>query len=333
MADAPDPIEIGIVLRTNILLGVVHGLTDLFRITDDLSRVRLGLKSPVLRVTHFSDTGAAGIVRTFDTLPDSGFHSDLVGPRMVIIPPRQTSDEGIEMSVKWADWLKARHAEGSVLGSICGGTFLLAQTGLLDGRRATTHKPSEPDLATLFPAIEVDVNASLTEEDDIITVGAVMAWTDLALVVVRRLLGSTAMMDTARFMSIEPPSLEQRFQKTFLPNMNHGDSAVLRSQYELHARGPSGINVNDMAKWSGLETRTFTRRFHRATGLRPGEYRQKLGIEKARELLEANTVPISQVASDIGYGDIASFRLTFAKQTGFSPSDYRSRFGHSRTID
>lgn len=332
MTQAPAPIEVGIVLRPEILLGVVYGLTDLFRITDDLSRVRLGSEEPVLRVTHFSDTGAGGILRTFDTLPDVDLPNGHEGLKIIIIPPRQTSDQGIEIDRKWSDWLRVRHAEGVVLASICGGTFLLAQTGLLDGRRATTHTPSAPEFAALFPSVDVDTNALLTEEDDIITVGGVMAWTDLALVIVRRFLGATAMMETARFMRIEPPSREQRFYKTFLPDMNHGDSAVLKSQYELHARGPSGITVNDMAKWSGLEPRTFTRRFHGATGLRPSEYRQMLRIEKARELLEANAVPISQVAFDVGYGDIASFRSTFAKQTGLSPSDYRKRFGHAGVI-
>ena len=311
------------------MLGVVHGLTDLFRISDDLSRARLRSEAPLLRVTHFSDTGVGGILRTFDTLPDVDLPKGYDGLKIVIIPPRQTSDQGIEMDRKWADWLKALHAEGVVLGSICGGAFLLAQTGLLDGRRATTHAPSAPEFAARFPSVDVDSNALLTEEDDIITVGGVMAWTDLALVIVRRFLGATAMVETARFMRIEPPSLEQRFYKTFLPDMNHGDGAVLRSQYELHARGPSGITVDHMAKWSGLEPRTFARRFQVATGFRPSEYRQKLRIEKARELLEANALPISQVAFDIGYGDIASFRSIFTQQTGFSPSDYRKRFGHA----
>ncbi|MEG8044598.1 helix-turn-helix domain-containing protein [Sphingomonas sp. LR59] len=338
---APRPVEIAIVVRDKVMLGIVHGLTDLFRITDDLSRVRLGMDAPVVRLSHFADTGAGGIMRTFDTVPDapnavesaigsatrSATRSDV--PSVIIIPPCETAALGIETDRKWSDWLTARHAAGAVLGSICGGTFLLAQTGLLDGRRATTHLICAPDLATMFPAVQVDFDALLTEEDDLITVGGVMAWTDLGLVVVRRLLGAVAMMETARFMMIDPPGREQRFYSTFSPEMGHGDAAILKTQRHLHARGPLKASVTDMAGWSGLELRTFARRFHGATGLRPNEYHQRLRIEKAREMLETTTTPINQVAYDVGYGDPGSFRLTFSKLMGLSPRDYRKRFGHT----
>lgn len=330
---APRPVEIAIVVRDKVMLGIVHGLTDLFRITDDLSRMRLGVDAPVVRLSHFADTGAGGIMRTFDTVPDAitvtgaAIQPDM--PSVIIIPPCETAALGIETDRKWSDWLTARHAAGAVLGSICGGTFLLAQTGLLDGRRATTHLICAPDLATMFPAVQVDFDALLTEEDDLITVGGVMAWTDLGLVVVRRLLGAVAMMETARFMMIDPPGREQRFYSTFSPEMGHGDAAILKTQRHLHARGPLKASVTDMAGWSGLELRTFARRFHGATGLRPNEYHQRLRIEKAREMLETTTTPINQVAYDVGYGDPGSFRLTFSKLMGLSPRDYRKRFGHA----
>lgn len=326
------PVEIAIVLRNKVMLGIVHGLNDLFRITDDLSRVRLGVEAPVIRLSHFADTGAGGIMRTFDTVPDAHLAGGLDVPRVIIIPPCETAALGIEADSKWSDWLTARHAEGAVLGSICGGTFLLAQTGLLDGRRATTHLLCAPDLATMFPAVLVDIDALLTEEDDLITVGGVMAWTDLGLVIVRRLLGAAAMMETARFMMIDPPGREQRFYKTFSPKMEHGDAAILKTQRQLHACGPLKATVTDMADWSGLGMRTFARRFYGATGLRPNDYHQRWRIEQARELLENTMAPIKRVASDVGYGDPAAFRMTFSKLTGLSPSDYRKRFGHGAQL-
>ena len=156
-----------------------------------------------------------------------------------------------------------------------------------------------------------------------------MAWTDLGLVIVRRLLGTKAMMETARFMMIDPPGREQRFYKTFSPEMNHGDMPVLKAQRRLHAERLSGLSVADMAEWSGLEMRTFVRRFRAATGLRPHEYHQQLRVEKARELLETTTDTIADVAADVGHVDPASFRKLFTQLTGLSPSDYRKRFGHA----
>ena len=330
MTSAPIPLEIAIVVRERTLLGIVHGLTDLFRITAQLSRERLGSDHPMLRLSHFADTGAGGIARTFDSLAGTSQPDEQSCARVVIVPPRETAILGIEAGPKWSDWLIAQHAGGAILTSICGGTFLLAQTGLLDGRRATGHSCTTADLTTSFPAVDVDMDAVRTEEADIITVGGIMAWTDLALVIVRRLLGNAAMLATADFMMLQPPNREQRFHKTFTPEMNHGDGAILKSQYEIHARPHSGITVKDMAHWAGLELRTFSRRFHSATGLRPNEYRLKLRMEKARELLEANTAPISQVAFDAGYDDIASFRQAFVNEMGLRPNEYRKKFGHIR---
>jgi transcriptional regulator GlxA family with amidase domain len=329
MAYMTAPIEIGIVLRDKTMLGIVHGLNDLFRITDDLSREKLKTTTPVLRITHYADTGGGGIMRTFDTAPEFDQPGEQRAPTVIIIPSCETAALGIEVDRKWADWLTAHHADGSILGSICGGTFLLAQTGLLDGHRATTHLLCAPELATMFPAVNVDIDALLTEEDDLITVGGVMAWTDLGLVIVRRLLGTAAMMATARFMMIDPPGREQRFYKTFSPNMDHGDVQILVAQEKIHARGTCDFSVTDMAEWAGLEKRTFIRRFFGATGLRPNEYHQHMRVEKARALLETTTEGIAKVAWDVGYSDPASFRSLFTKITGLSPSAYRKRFGHT----
>ncbi|RYE98994.1 MAG: hypothetical protein EOO77_36275, partial [Oxalobacteraceae bacterium] len=103
--------------------------------------------------------------------------NDWQAPSCIIIPPCQTAAQGSVIHPTWSNWLIAHHAEGAVLGSICGGTFLLAQTGLLDGRRATTHLLCAPDLAMMYPAVDVDVDALMIDDDDMITVGGVMAWT------------------------------------------------------------------------------------------------------------------------------------------------------------
>ena len=215
------------------------------------------------------------------------------------------------------------------MGSICGGTFLLAQTGLLDGRRATTHLLCAPDLAMMYPAVDVDVDALIIDDDDMITVGGVMAWTDLGLVIVERLLGDDAMRETARFMMIDLPNRQQRFYSVFSPRREHGDLAISKAQHQVHRRANSRYKVADMAEWSGLEIRTFIRRFHAATGLRPNEYYQRMRIEDARKLLETTTETTAKVGWDVSYDDIASFRTLFSRLTGLTPSDHRKRFRYS----
>lgn len=207
---------------------------------------------------------------------------------------------------------------------------MLAEAGLLSGRAATTHWAYRDALAIRFPDIALDTDRLVIDDGDIITAGGYMAWTDLGLKLVDRVLGPTVMMDTARFMLVDPPGREQRIYSPFAPRLNHGDEAILKVQHWLQARGARDVTLATMAEHAALEERTFLRRFRNATGLKPTEYCQHLRVGKAREMLEATTRSIDQIAWDVGYDDPGSFRKIFARITGLAPGDYRRRFGAER---
>lgn len=318
MSITPDLPEIGILLRKNSMLSVVHGLKDLFEIAESLARVHLGSDTPLMRVSLFAET-AEGVER----MDAPGVTGE---PSVIIVPPLRTVAESMMENAPVSTWLRDRHAAGVTVAATCGGVFLLAQSGLLDGRLATTHWACARQLASSFPKIDVDADRLIIDDGDLITGGGMMAWADLALIVVNRILGRTAMLETARYMMIDPPGRQQRLYRIFSPDLNHGDAAVSLSQERLHRQGPSGVNISDMAGWAHLETRTFARRFYKATGFRPNEYCQRLRIDAAREKLEGTTVQIGQIAADVGYDDQASFRKVFARIIGLSPGDYRRRF-------
>jgi transcriptional regulator GlxA family with amidase domain len=167
----------------------------------------------------------------------------------------------------------------------------------------------------------------IVEDGDIITAAGVMAWTDLGLKLVDRLISPGVMMATARFLLVDPPGREQRYYSKFSPRLGHGDAAILKVQHWLQVQATQSAGLAEMAAQAGLEQRTFLRRFHRATGLRPTEYCQHLRVGKARELLELTTRSIDQIAFSVGYEDAGAFRKVFHKLVGLSPGDYRRRFG------
>ena len=123
------------------------------------------------------------------------------------------------------------------------------------------HWTHEQEFQTRFPAIRVDTRHLLIDEGDIITAGGLMAWTDLALRLVDRLLGATAMLDTARTFLINPPGLEQTRHGVFTPRLNHGDAAILKVQRWLEAADARDVDLASLVAQSGLEERTFLRRF------------------------------------------------------------------------
>jgi transcriptional regulator GlxA family with amidase domain len=313
--------EIGILLRERTLLGTAHGLTDLFHFANREAGARAGSEAPLLRLSHFAEVEGRIVRRDDPAGADGGV------PAFVIVPPRETIPLGMEAHDGAAAWLLRQHEAGAVLASVCGGAFLMARTGLLDGRSATTHWACAEALARDYPAVRVAADRMLIDEGDVITAGGMLAWADLGLLIVERLLGRAAMVDTARFMMIDPPGRQQRPYRPFRPRRDHGDQAVARAQALLHRPEAAAVAVTDLAASAGLAPRTFVRRFHRATGLRPGDYAQRLRIEAARHRLETTAQQIGEIAYGVGYSDPASFRKIFARITGLSPGDYRKRFG------
>ena len=327
MALVDPPAEIAILHYPGAQLSALHGLTDVFGIASDQSRLMGGATAPMLRVSHWClDTVAGPVVKTFDTHPGLANRPTvaIAGPSLRELPkdPAMLGTLGA--------WLRDRHREACVVCSVCSGAYLLARAGLLDGRTAL-HWCHAADFAQRFPAVRIDIDSLIVEDGDIITAGAVMAWTDLGLRIVNRLLGPTAMVATARFMLFDPAGREQRHYSGFAPRLNHGDAPVLRVQHWLQAIGARDVTVTAMAERAALEPRTFLRRFHRATGLRPTEYCQHLRIGRAREMLELSGRSVAQVAWEVGYADEAAFRRVFRKVVGLPPGAYRLRLGPERS--
>ncbi|HWU00038.1 MAG TPA: GlxA family transcriptional regulator [Terriglobales bacterium] len=336
MVTSDTPIEIGIVVYPGAQQAAVLGLTDLFAIADRAAADRAATgegaaEVPRLRVSHWalkegqlkdgSDT-AMPVSCTEDT------HADMPHrPLYLLLPPRLNGLPPAESNAALAPWLRALHAEGTVLGSVCAGAFVLAATGLLDKRAATTHWSYAETFAAQFPQIAVDTDKLIIDDGDIITAGGLMAWTDLGLRIVERLLGATVMLETARILLVDPAGREQRFYSSFAPKLHHGDKAILKVQHWLQGQATRDVTLADMAEQAGLEERTFLRRFHKATGLKPTEYCQHLCVGKAREMLEFSKQSVEQIAWAVGYEDAGAFRKVFQKVMGLSPGDYRRRFG------
>jgi transcriptional regulator GlxA family with amidase domain len=320
MATRDAPTEIAILAYPGSQLAAVHGLTDLFIEASRFSRELGGAGARMLRVTQWRVAHDSEDVECV-----LGARGELPAPPAVVIAPPTL--EGPPFPGRpLVKWLSDRHAEGATLCSICGGAFVLAETGLLDGRRATTHWSYAKEFAKRFPAVHVDADRLIIDDGDIVTAGAMMAWTDLGLKLIDRFLGSSVMLATARYFLIDPAGREQRFYSTFSPRFDHGDEAVLKVQHWLQKEGARDVSLAAMAAHARLEERTFLRRFRKATGLNPTEYCQRLRVGKARELLELTGRTIDQVAWEVGYDDAGAFRKVFQKVMGLGPADYRKRF-------
>jgi transcriptional regulator GlxA family with amidase domain len=322
---ASQPIEIGIVLYPGAQLSAVLGLTDLFGISNRFALRHGDENVPRIRVSHWQIKEIdSAPMRAFDTMPEATSQ-----PSALIVPPSMEDPARTATVSPYPDWLRQEHARGVTLGSVCAGAFLLAQTGLLDDRTATTHWVYADQLKKQFPRIRVDADRLVLDDGDIITAGGAMSWIDLGLKLLDRFFGATVMAETARMLLVDLPGREQRFYSCFSPRLTHGDAAVLKVQHWLQETGAKDMSLSTLAAVSSLEQRTFLRRFRRATGMTTSEYCQRLRVGKASELLQFGTSSVDRVSWEVGYNDPGAFRKVFVKIVGLTPSEYRQRFAAS----
>jgi transcriptional regulator GlxA family with amidase domain len=180
-------IEIGILLYPGAQMSAVLGLTDLFGVANRLSAEHGGTNPRELRISHWQlrDKPSYELVRVFDTHQQQP--QKLVG---LILPPNLNTDPHRGAIPELQRWVETQHASGCIVCSVCGGAFLLAKTGLLNGRSATTHWTFSQTLADRFPQIRVDTEKLIIDDGEIITAGGLMAWVDLGLKLVDRFPGS-----------------------------------------------------------------------------------------------------------------------------------------------
>jgi transcriptional regulator GlxA family with amidase domain len=314
--------EIGIVHYPGAQIACILGLTDLFGVA--LDQRRSG-QNPI-RVTHWQPRHG------HDVNLSCVYDSDPRGnpkPRTLIIPPTMVNLPEPDVPAGVVSWVRDRHAEGATLVSLCSGAFILAETGLVDGKSVATHQICAEALARRFPQIVVDVNRRIIDHGDIITAGGFLSWVDLALFLVDRILGPAIRAETARFVLSDPAAGEARYFSGFAPPLTHGDRAVLKAQEWVHMRDGRGVSLPAMATAAGLEQRTLLRRFASATGMTPIEYCRAVRIARARELLEGGQTSQKQIAQSLGYKDVASFARVFRKAVGSAPGAYRKRFGRN----
>jgi transcriptional regulator GlxA family with amidase domain len=313
--------EIGIVNYPGAQVASILGLTDLFGVAS-----RIALDQRPLRVTHWRpiDGRDANLSCVYDSAPHGSPQ-----PRTLVIPPTMVNLPDPDVPVGVVSWVRNRHAAGATLVSLCSGAFILAETGLVDGRSVATHQICAEALAKRFPQIVVDTNRRIIDYGDIITAGGFLAWVDVGLFLVDRILGPAMRAQTTRFVLSDPAAGEARYFTGFAPPQTHRDRAVLKAQEWVHMRDGRRVSLGAMAAAAGLERRTLLRRFATATGMTPIEYCRAVRVARARELLEGGDTSQKQIAQSLGYKDVASFARVFRKSVGLAPGAYRKRFGRN----
>lgn len=227
------------------------------------------------------------------------------------------------------DWVRRMYDQGAVLCSACSGIFLLAETGLFDGRDATVHFGYARAFAAAYPAVPIHPERVLViagRREELVSSGASTTWHDLVLYLIARYAGATVAQEIARLFALQWHQDGLAPYIVFEGRTDHGDAEIASAQQWLRKHFAVASPVEQMIRRSKLAERTFKRRFAAATGLPPIAYVQRLRVEDAKRRLERTDASIDEISWRVGYEDAAFFRRLFRRTTGMAPGAYRRRF-------
>jgi transcriptional regulator GlxA family with amidase domain len=221
------------------------------------------------------------------------------------------------------------HAAGTLICSVCSGSLVLAEAGLLDGRGAAAHWAYSDLFRRCYPTVKMHEESVLCltdESDGVVTAGAVTAWQDLALYLIARFCGKQQAMRTAKVFLLSVHEDGQLPFTAMTKRVGASDRVIADCQSWIAQSYAVSNPVQRMVERSGLNPRTFARRFRAATGYPPIDYVQALRVEEAKQILETEALGVDEIGEAVGYDDPASFRRLFKRKSGLTPAAYRRKF-------
>lgn len=232
----------------------------------------------------------------------------------------------INQETKDIAWLKKQFARGAKLAAACNGNFILAETGLLKNRKATTHWSLVNEFRRRYTDVQLQPEKILIDEGDIISAAGTTACLNLALYLVHRFGSAELAMTSSKVFLVDSGRRIQKPYETYSAPKKHGDDTIEKTQEWIENNFKKPITLESMTEVSRLGKRTLIRRFKKATGDTPLVYLQKLRVENAKRLLEGTGNTFNEITWQVGYEDVSSFQRLFKSETGLSPREYRAKF-------
>jgi transcriptional regulator GlxA family with amidase domain len=315
-------LKLAILVYENCTASMVLGVLDIISLANAQGR------QPIFDLEIISEDGLP--IRSFSRFaiqPDLDFS---VGDQYdaVYVPGFVGDVAAVLRSNKNAvDWLKKQHEGGAVLTAACNGNYLLADTGLLDGKRATTHWSLADDFRRRFRQVELLPEKIVVDNGDLISAAGVTAYFNLALFLIERYGSKELSLTCAKVFLVDSGRKIQTPYLMYNAPKGHGDEEIVRLQDWMEQHFQDNISLEKLETLGNLGKKTLTRRFKKATGDTPLVYLQKIRVENAKRMLESKNLSFNEITWAVGYGDASFFHRVFKSETGLTPMAYRERFG------
>jgi transcriptional regulator GlxA family with amidase domain len=248
-------------------------------------------------------------------------------PDLIIIPPLFGDfDLAIEANKPFIPWIQSQFKSGAEIASLCVGAFFLASTGILAGRKCSTHWGFMDRFRLQFPEVEVMDGSIVTEDAGVYSSGGANSYWNLLLHLVEKFVDREMAILLSKYFAIDIDRASQNSFAIFQGQKNHADPQIRKAQEIIEERFDQRISIEELAEAVAIGRRSFERRFKRVTNNSVLEYIQRVKIEAAKRSFEGSLKNINEVMFDVGYTDSKAFRMTFKKVTGITPVEYRKKY-------
>lgn len=247
--------------------------------------------------------------------------------QIIIVPPFLPNSELIpDKAMEIYSFLNLMYNKGVLIASMCTGSFVLAEAGLLKGKRATTNWMYASLFKKRYPDVRLQADLILAEERNLITTGAASSFYNLGLYIIEKFCTAKLAGICSKALLIDSASKSQASYAIFIAHKDHGDEMILKAQNIMEQNYSKTLTIENLEKNFMISSRQFKRRFKAATGYNPIGYLQHLRINAAKNMLEEKSKNIEEISYRIGYENSSNFRKVFKKYTGISPREYREKF-------
>src|SRR3990170_1802136 len=317
--------HISILVPAGAILGSLEGSHQLLTQVNQFYKARE--ESPVFKVQLVGLSKETPVSGGLFTVHSDELLQDVKKTDLIIIPAIDGEIKtAIENNKEFIPWIIKQYKNGAEVASLCLGAFLLASTGLVNGRKCATHWMAANEFRKMFPDVDLVTEKIITDEQGIYSSGGAFSYLNLILYLIEKYTGRDTAVLSAKVFAIE---IERDSQSPFIifqGQKEHEDEPIKKAQVFIEKNFQDKITVDQLASMFALGRRNLERRFKKATSNTVVEYIQRVKIEAAKMSLETSRENVNEVMYKVGYTDTKAFRTTFKKITGISPVQYRNKY-------
>jgi transcriptional regulator GlxA family with amidase domain len=317
--------HISILVPHSALLANIEGPRQLFTCVNEYFKAQG--QPPLLKVQLVGLTQEIQVNNGLYTIRPDVLVKD-AGKADLIIVPALDGDikKAVELNQEFVPWLIQQHHAGTEVASLCLGAFLLASTGLLNGRQCATHCLFADAFREMYPEVDLVVEKIITDDNGIYSSGGAFSYLNLMLYLIEKYAGRNVAVFCAKLFQIDIDRKDQSPFMIFKGQKAHEDEPVKKAQEFIENNFQDKITIDQLASMLAVGRRNLERRFKKATSNTIAEYIQRVKMEAAKSRFESSRENVNEVMYNVGYTDPKAFRVTFKRITGLSPVEYRNKY-------